>query len=206
MPLYKLLKKSDTFIWTEEAQQALDSLKALPTSAPILVAHKQCEPILLYLAATTHVVSAALLVERREPGRALKVQRSVYFVSEVLSKTKAYYTQVHKLLYAMLKMTMKLQHYFTDHEVTIVTSFPFEEVVHSREATGQMSKWALKLMGYDIKYIPRTAIKSQALPDFLTWWTEAQTSTPDIAHEYWTLCRCLTGCPPGDIPKVVSFG
>ena len=28
MPLYKLLKKMDAFIWTEEAQQALESLKA----------------------------------------------------------------------------------------------------------------------------------------------------------------------------------
>ena len=28
MPLYKLLKKTDAFIWTKEAQQALESLKA----------------------------------------------------------------------------------------------------------------------------------------------------------------------------------
>ena len=40
MPLYKLLKKTDAFIWTEEAQQALESLKASLTSAPILVAPK----------------------------------------------------------------------------------------------------------------------------------------------------------------------
>ena len=38
MPLYKLLKKTDTFVWTEEAQQALDSLKTSLMLAPILVA------------------------------------------------------------------------------------------------------------------------------------------------------------------------
>ena len=38
MPLYKLLKKSDTFVWTEEAQAALDRLKALLSSPPVLVA------------------------------------------------------------------------------------------------------------------------------------------------------------------------
>jgi hypothetical protein len=38
MPLYKLLKKLDTFIWMEEAQQALDSFNAFLTSAPLLVA------------------------------------------------------------------------------------------------------------------------------------------------------------------------
>jgi uncharacterized membrane protein len=93
MPLYKFLK-SDVFVWTEEAQQALDSLNALLTSAPVLVARERCEPHLLYFMATTHVVSAALVVEMEEPGRALKVQRSVYFASEVLTETKARYTHV----------------------------------------------------------------------------------------------------------------
>jgi hypothetical protein len=81
----------------------------------------------------------------------------------------------------------KLQYYFTDHEVTVDTSFPLGEVVHSRDATGWISKWALKLMGYDIKYTPRTAIKSQALADFVAEWMEVQTLTPDVTHEYWTL-------------------
>ena len=44
--------------------------------------------MLLYIAATTQVVSAALVVERQEEGRTQKVQRPVYFISEVLSDTK----------------------------------------------------------------------------------------------------------------------
>ena len=38
LPLYKLLKKSDTFVWTEEAQVALDHLKALLSSPPVFSA------------------------------------------------------------------------------------------------------------------------------------------------------------------------
>jgi hypothetical protein len=106
------------------------------------------------------VVSAALVVEREEPGRALKVQRPVYFVSEVLTETKARYTQVNKLLYAVLMVTKKPQHHFADHEVTVVSSFPLGEDIHRRDATGRISKWALELMCYDIKYVPRTAIQS----------------------------------------------
>jgi hypothetical protein len=42
-------------------------------------------------------------------------------------------------------------------------------------------------MGYDIEYAPCTTIKSQALADFVAEWTEVQTLTPDITHEYWIL-------------------
>jgi len=93
LPPYKLLKKSDIFVWTEEAQAALDRLKSLQSFAPVLIAPDPCEALLLYLAATNHVVSAALVVEREEPGHALKVQRPVYFVSEVLTDTKSRYPQ-----------------------------------------------------------------------------------------------------------------
>ena len=80
--------------------------------------------------------------------------------------------------------TRKLLHYFTDHEVMVVTSYPLGDNIRNRNATGRISKWALELMGHDIRYIPRTAIKSQALVDFVTKWTKVQLPTPDVTHEY----------------------
>ena len=68
--------------------------------------------------------------------------------------------------------TQKLLHYFTDHEVAVVISYPLGDIIRNRDAVGWISKWALKLMGHDIRYIPHTAIKSQALADFITEWTE----------------------------------
>ena len=91
MPLYKLQKKTDTFVWTEEAQQALESLKTSLTSAPILVAPERGEPLLLYIVASDHVVSAALVIEREELGHQLKVQRPIYFIGEVLTDPKVRY-------------------------------------------------------------------------------------------------------------------
>jgi hypothetical protein len=64
----------------------------------ILVPPTIGEPLLLYVAATTKVVSAVLVVGRVEEGHALLVQRPVYFISEVLSETKVCYPKIQKLL------------------------------------------------------------------------------------------------------------
>ena len=56
--------------------------------------------------------------------------------------------------------TQKLLHYFTDHEVAVVTSYPLGDIVRNSDAVVRISKRALELMGHDIRYIPRTAIKS----------------------------------------------
>jgi hypothetical protein len=111
----------------------------------------------------------------------------MYFVSEVLTDIKSRYPQTQKLLYTVIMAAKKLQHYFTEHEVSVVTSFPLGEVVRNRDAVGRISKWAVELMGYDVKFVQRTAIKSQVLADFIADWTEVQAPTPEISHEYWTL-------------------
>ena len=67
-------------------------------------------------------------------------------------------------------VTWKLLHYFTDHEVAVITSYPLGDIVRNCDAVGWISKWALELMGHTIRYIPHTAIKSQALANFITEW------------------------------------
>ena len=62
-------------------------VKHLMMKAPILVPSTDGELLLLYIMATTQVVSVAPVVEREEEGHALKVQRPIYFVSKVLSNS-----------------------------------------------------------------------------------------------------------------------
>jgi hypothetical protein len=66
--LYRLLKKHERFSWTVEAQEALHKLKATLAHAPILTPPQDGEPLYLYIAATTQVVSAGIVVERTEEG------------------------------------------------------------------------------------------------------------------------------------------
>jgi ribonuclease HI len=185
--LNRLLRKAERFTWTPEAEEALGNLKALLTNAPILVPPAAEEALLIYIAATTQVVSAVIVVERREEGHALLVQRPVYFISEVLSKTMIRYPQIHKLLYAVILTRRKLRHYFESHPLIVVSSFPLGEIIQCRETSGRIAKWEVELMGETISLAPRKAIKSQVLADFLAEWVNTQLPTAPIQPELWTM-------------------
>jgi hypothetical protein len=168
-------------------QEALDSLKNILKSPPILTALTTEEPMLLYISVTTQVVSATLVVEWEEPDRSQKVQRTVYFVSEVLSNSKMRYSQMQKLVYAILRTKRKLRQYFDAHPITMVSKYPLGEVIQNPEAEGRIAKWALELMGQNITYAPRSTMKSQVLADFVAEWTEIQTPPAKSKHETWIM-------------------
>jgi hypothetical protein len=67
---------------------------------------------------------------------------------------------VQKLLYAILITSRKLRHYFDDHKITVVTDFPLDDILHNRDATGRISKWAVELGALNIEFTPHKAIKS----------------------------------------------
>jgi hypothetical protein len=187
LPLYRLLKKHERFSWTVEAQEALDKLKVSLAHAPILTPPQDSEPLYLYVAATTQVVSAVIVVERTEEGHALPVERPMYYIREVLSETKARYPQVQKLLYAVVLARRKLRHYFEAHPVTVVSSFLLGEIIRNPDTAGRIAKWAVELLGETLAYVSRKAIKSQILADFVAEWTDTQLPSPQIQAECWTL-------------------
>jgi hypothetical protein len=91
LPFFKCFKAKEKFEWSEEANTAFVELKQFLTSPLILTAPMEGKTLLLYIAATNWVVSTAIIIEREEVGHVYKVQRPVYFISEVLNESKTRY-------------------------------------------------------------------------------------------------------------------
>jgi hypothetical protein len=160
LPFFKLLKAKENFKWTEEADQAFEKLKAYLASPSLLTVPKPDEELLLYIAATTNVVSTVLVVEREEEGKAYGVQQPIYYISEVLTESKQRYNQVQKFLYALLITKRKLLHYFQAFKITVVCDVPLGDILRNRDASGRIMKYALELSEFTLQFRSHRTIKS----------------------------------------------
>ena len=71
----------------------------------------------------------------------------------------------------MISSARKLRPYFQGHPIRIPTSYPLCQVLQNPELSGRIAKWAIELGEFDIEFVSRTVIKSQALTDFVTEFT-----------------------------------
>ena len=140
LPLYKLLKKTDKFVWDDAADSALQELKRILSSAPILAAPIESEPMLLYVSASNRVISIVIVVERKEEGYEYGVQRPIYYVSEVLMESKQRYLHFQKLAYGVFLGSQKLRHYFQEHPMTVMSTTPLSSIINNADATGRVAK------------------------------------------------------------------
>jgi ribonuclease HI len=143
-------------------------------------------PLLLYVAASHSIVSAVLVQEKLEGQN--KKQVPVYFISEVLSLSKKNYTELEKVLYAVLMASRKFRHYFQAYHIIVPSSQPLKDIMRNREATGRVGKWAAELNEFTIDYVHRSSIQSQALADFIADWTPGAHEEGTIKDaEAWTV-------------------
>jgi hypothetical protein len=129
----------------------------------------------------------AIIVERGESDTNRKTQYPIYFISKILSEYKNRYFHIMKVAYTLLVTSRKLSHYFQVHQIEVHTSLMLGEILNNREAIGKIAKWVIELSTYDSVYKPRTAIKAQALSDFVAESTETQTPPKERELEYCTI-------------------
>jgi hypothetical protein len=107
----------------------------------------------------------------------------------------------------------KLKQYFLMHTVRIIFDRSLARVLQSKEATWWIAQWAVETGQYDVEFVPRWVIKSQALTDFIVEWTDLGLWGIDELPDHWVMyfngCYTLKGAgagvvlipPKGDILK-----
>ncbi|KAI5311806.1 hypothetical protein L3X38_040979 [Prunus dulcis] len=79
--------------------------------------------------------------------------------------------KMEKLIFSLVVSARKLRPYYQAHRIIVMTEFPLRSILHSPDASQRLMKWAIELSQYDLLYQPKTAIKAQALADFVVEFT-----------------------------------
>lgn len=162
LPFFKVLKVATPhFAWTSECKAAWASLKEYLMNPHLLSSPTLGETLYIYLATSDLAIASVLL---REVD---KKQLPVYYVRKALNGPESRYPNIEKLAYTLVVSARKLRAYFESHPITVYTNAPLRQIYHKLDQSGRMLKWSIELCGYDITFAPRTAIKAQALADFL---------------------------------------
>jgi hypothetical protein len=118
LPFFEILKSAEVFQWGPTKHKAFEELKQYLIDLTTLTPPSSGTLLLLYVAASHSAVSAELVQEKQD-GQVIR-QAPVYFVSEVLSLSKKNYTELEKVLYAMLMASRKLRHYFQAYHIIVM--------------------------------------------------------------------------------------
>ncbi|KAL5577794.1 hypothetical protein UlMin_019493 [Ulmus minor] len=151
-PFFQALRKGKDFVWTADCEQSFQELKSYLGKPPLLSKPHEGDSLILYLAVSKGAVSSALV--REEDG----VQWPIYYTSKSLLDAETRYPEIEKLALALMQVFQK------------------------PEASGRLAKWSIELGEFDIQFKPRTAIKGQALADFIAEFTY----TPEMSEKLTT--------------------
>lgn len=155
-PLYKLLQKNVSFIWSEECQKAYELLKKEVTSDQVLVHFNPDIPLILSTDASNHAIAGVL--SHKFSDNSIK---PIAFISRALSKTEQNYSTIEKEALAIIFSVTKLKQYLLGNHFTLKTDHkPLLAIFGENRglplmAAARMQRWALSLSGfnYSIEYI-----------------------------------------------------
>ncbi|XP_056691773.1 uncharacterized protein [Spinacia oleracea] len=128
---------------------------------PLLSKPKEGEVLQLYLAVSTTAVNAVFSREDETQ------QLPIYYIIKSLLEAETRYSSLEKLVLALVTAAKRLRHYFETHQIVVMTNYQIKSMMRRPELTGRKEIWTMELGGFGIKYQPRTAVKSQALADFV---------------------------------------
>ena len=143
-PLHKASETKSSFTWTEETQEAFESLKKHLSSTPALAFPDVKEPFILYTDASLTAMGAVLA--RVQDGK----ERAICYASKAFSKSQTNYSATKRELLAIVTFTRHFKHYLLERKFKIVTDHRALQWLHNCEdPDGLTARWLKMLAAFD---------------------------------------------------------
>lgn len=147
-PLTSLLKKDVIFNWSNEQEQAFNTLKQKLISAPLLQYPDFTLPFVVTTDASNYAVGAVL--SQGEIGK----DKPIAYASRTLNKQEGNYSTTEKELLAIIFAINTFRPYLYGYKFKIVTDHrPLTWLFNAKDPGGRLLRWRLKLEEYEYEII-----------------------------------------------------
>jgi hypothetical protein len=168
LPFFEILKPAEVFQWGPAQQKAFEELKQYLIDLTTLT--PPCQGLHCSYMWQIHTLQLVWRLYRKARWPGQKTSTSIFCLRS-FKLIKKNYTELEKVVYAVLVASRKLRHYFQAYNIIVPSSQPLKDIMRNREATGRIGKWAAELNEFSIDYVHRSSIQSQTLADFIADWT-----------------------------------
>lgn len=150
-PLNKLLRKSETYTWTKQCDEAFNNLKEVLTTPPLLAYPDFSKPFLLTTDASNESLGAVL-----SQGTVGK-DRPIAYASRTLNAAERRYSTIEKELLAIVWAVKNFRCYLLGRKFTVYSDHqPLKGVFNTKDPSSRLIRFHHKLSEYDyhIEYKP----------------------------------------------------
>uniref|UniRef100_A0A6G1SFF7 RNA-directed DNA polymerase n=1 Tax=Aceria tosichella TaxID=561515 RepID=A0A6G1SFF7_9ACAR len=144
-PIHDTIKEKQTFIWTDQAQKAMEELKQKLTSAPLLVHYDQEGQPIIRCDASGYGLGAVLLQKSNDPAK----DGVVAYTSRTLIKSERNYATTHKECLAMIHAIKQWRYYLYGKHFQVITDHhALCWLMKTKDHQGQLARWSLLLQEF----------------------------------------------------------
>ncbi|XP_034695730.1 uncharacterized protein LOC117921893 [Vitis riparia] len=162
-PIFRLLRKNQPTVWSDDCQRAFERIKECLLSPPVLVPLTPGRLLLLYLS-VSDMALGCMLAQLDDLGK----ECAIYYLSKRMLEYECNYIMIERLCLALVWATRRLRHYMTEYSVLLVSQLdPLRYLFDRPVLTGKLMRWLVLLTEFDIHYVTHKSVKGSIIADHL---------------------------------------
>ena len=146
-PIFKLLKKDQGCVWTDDCQREFESIKEYLLEPPILLPPVEGRPLIMYLTVLDKSMGC-ILGQQDETG---KKEFAIYYLSKKFTDCESRYSMLEKTCCALAWPEKHLRQYMLNNTTWLFSKMdPIKYIFEKPALTGRIFRWKMLLSEYDI--------------------------------------------------------